>query len=60
MDLDSAQHVVFFSRFQSDVVHQSVFELIHTDDRALFRRQLHFALKPNLCKSNGTADSPSK
>uniref|UniRef100_A0A674BS90 Aryl hydrocarbon receptor n=1 Tax=Salmo trutta TaxID=8032 RepID=A0A674BS90_SALTR len=32
---------------QSDVVHQSVFELIHTDDRALFRRQLHFALNPN-------------
>ncbi|XP_076022060.1 aryl hydrocarbon receptor-like [Genypterus blacodes] len=32
---------------ESDVVHQSVFELIHTDDRAIFRRQLHFALKPN-------------
>ncbi|XP_074550747.1 aryl hydrocarbon receptor-like isoform X2 [Halichoeres trimaculatus] len=31
---------------QSDVVHQSVFELIHTDDRALFRQQLHFALDP--------------
>ncbi|XP_029558059.1 aryl hydrocarbon receptor isoform X3 [Salmo trutta] len=31
---------------QSDVVHQSVFELIHTDDRATFRRQLHFALNP--------------
>ncbi|XP_056281890.1 aryl hydrocarbon receptor-like [Pseudoliparis swirei] len=32
---------------QSDVVHQSVFELIHTDDRALFRQQLHFALNPS-------------
>ncbi|XP_036400709.1 aryl hydrocarbon receptor 2 [Megalops cyprinoides] len=32
---------------QSDVVHQSVFELIHTDDRSMFRRQLHFALNPN-------------
>lgn len=32
---------------QSDVVHQSVFELIHTDDRAMFRRQLHFALNPS-------------
>lgn len=32
---------------QSDVVHQSVFELIHTDDRAVFRRQLHFALNPD-------------
>lgn len=31
---------------QSDVVHQSVFELIHTDDRAMFRQQLHFALNP--------------
>ncbi|XP_017265798.1 aryl hydrocarbon receptor [Kryptolebias marmoratus] len=31
---------------QSDVIHQSVFELIHTDDRALFREQLHFALNP--------------
>ncbi|XP_072253686.1 aryl hydrocarbon receptor-like [Leuresthes tenuis] len=31
---------------QSDVVHQSVFELIHTDDRTLFREQLHFALNP--------------
>ncbi|XP_078408926.1 aryl hydrocarbon receptor-like [Cetorhinus maximus] len=31
---------------QSDVVHQSVFELIHTDDRAMFRRQLHWALSP--------------
>ncbi|XP_068184808.1 aryl hydrocarbon receptor-like [Antennarius striatus] len=31
---------------ESDVVHQSVFELIHTDDRVLFRQQLHFALNP--------------
>ncbi|XP_029936855.1 aryl hydrocarbon receptor-like isoform X1 [Myripristis murdjan] len=31
---------------QSDVIHQSVYELIHTDDRALFRQQLHFALNP--------------
>ncbi|XP_032371096.1 aryl hydrocarbon receptor isoform X2 [Etheostoma spectabile] len=36
---------------QSDVVHQSVFELIHTNDRALFRQQLHFALNPT---SDGT------
>ncbi|KAI4879887.1 hypothetical protein NFI96_026867, partial [Prochilodus magdalenae] len=33
---------------QSDMVHQSVFEFIHVDDRAMFRRQLHFALNPKL------------
>uniref|UniRef100_A0A674F1H5 Aryl hydrocarbon receptor n=1 Tax=Salmo trutta TaxID=8032 RepID=A0A674F1H5_SALTR len=43
---------------QSDVVHQSVFELIHTDDRALFRRQLHFALNPSQFDSEpGTTES---
>ncbi|XP_059823083.1 aryl hydrocarbon receptor-like isoform X2 [Hypanus sabinus] len=35
---------------QSDLVHQSVFELIHTDDRPLFRRQLHWALNPPACQ----------
>ncbi|XP_023282728.1 aryl hydrocarbon receptor-like [Seriola lalandi dorsalis] len=48
----------FLGFHQSDVVHQSVFELIHTDDRALFRRQLHFALKPNASHSDGSAQSP--
>ncbi|XP_041662623.1 aryl hydrocarbon receptor-like isoform X2 [Cheilinus undulatus] len=38
---------------QSDVVHQSVFELIHTDDRALFRQQLHFALNPPTAGTDG-------
>ncbi|XP_059676028.1 aryl hydrocarbon receptor [Gavia stellata] len=28
---------------QSDLIYQSVYELIHTDDRAAFRRQLHGA-----------------
>ncbi|XP_067891987.1 aryl hydrocarbon receptor 2 [Heterodontus francisci] len=43
---------------QSDVVHQSVFDLIHTDDRALFRRQLHWALNPPACQeSNPPTDS---
>ncbi|XP_069376966.1 aryl hydrocarbon receptor 2 isoform X2 [Paralichthys olivaceus] len=50
----------FLGFHQSDVVHQSVFELIHTDDRALFRRQLHFALKPNANQSDSAADSPSE
>ncbi|KAI2660248.1 Aryl hydrocarbon receptor [Labeo rohita] len=31
---------------QSDVLHQSVFDLIHVDDRFVFRCQLHFALDP--------------
>eukprot|EP00064_Thunnus_orientalis_P002892 superscaffoldBa00000225_g2900 len=38
---------------QSDVVHQSVFELIHTDDRATFREQLHFALNPSPVGTGG-------
>uniref|UniRef100_A0A4X2KXE0 Aryl hydrocarbon receptor n=1 Tax=Vombatus ursinus TaxID=29139 RepID=A0A4X2KXE0_VOMUR len=31
---------------QSDIIYQSVFELIHTDDRAMFRCQLHGSLTP--------------
>ncbi|KAM6893467.1 aryl hydrocarbon receptor 2 [Xenentodon cancila] len=46
----------FLGFHQSDVVHQSVFELIHTDDRALFTRQLHFSLNPD---SDGSG-SPSE
>ncbi|XP_051031052.1 aryl hydrocarbon receptor [Phodopus roborovskii] len=34
---------------QSDVIHQSVYELIHTEDRAEFQRQLHWALNPAQC-----------
>lgn len=41
---------------QSDVVHQSVFELIHTDDRSLFRQQLHFALNPSSNAAAGDSE----
>ncbi|XP_045683492.1 aryl hydrocarbon receptor [Phyllostomus hastatus] len=38
---------------QSDVIHQSVYELIHTEDRAEFQRQLHWALNPLQCTDSG-------
>lgn len=31
---------------QTDVMHQSVFELIHTEDQQEFRSNLHWALNP--------------
>ncbi|KAF3688370.1 Aryl hydrocarbon receptor [Channa argus] len=31
---------------QTDVMHQSVFELVHTEDQQEFRRNLHWALNP--------------
>uniref|UniRef100_A0A3Q2PET6 Aryl hydrocarbon receptor 1b n=1 Tax=Fundulus heteroclitus TaxID=8078 RepID=A0A3Q2PET6_FUNHE len=33
---------------QTDVMHQSVFELIHTEDQQEFKRNLHWALNPPL------------
>ncbi|XP_037692769.1 aryl hydrocarbon receptor [Choloepus didactylus] len=38
---------------QSDVIHQSVYELIHTEDRAEFQRQLHWAFDPSQCADPG-------
>nr|ACT79400.1 aryl hydrocarbon receptor 1 [Carassius auratus] len=38
---------------QSDLIHQSVYELVHTEDRAEFQRQLHWALKPSCTPDTG-------
>lgn len=38
---------------QSDVIHQSVYELIHTEDRPEFQRQLHWTLNPTQCADSG-------
>lgn len=38
--LSRSRHCSLVS-FQSDLIYQSVYELIHADDRATFRRQLH-------------------
>ncbi|XP_038192174.1 aryl hydrocarbon receptor isoform X1 [Arvicola amphibius] len=40
---------------QSDVIHQSVYELIHTEDRAEFQRQLHWDLNPTQCTDSAQA-----
>ncbi|XP_056288020.1 aryl hydrocarbon receptor-like isoform X1 [Pseudoliparis swirei] len=37
----------FLGFHQSDMVHQNVHDLVHTEDREMFRCQLHFALKPS-------------
>ncbi|XP_062236841.1 aryl hydrocarbon receptor-like [Platichthys flesus] len=51
----TAEGIVFFCSHtiqdylgfhQTDVMHQSVFELIHTEDQQEFRRNLHWALDP--------------
>ncbi|XP_054636582.1 aryl hydrocarbon receptor-like isoform X2 [Dunckerocampus dactyliophorus] len=36
---------------QTDVMHQSVFELIHTEDQQEFRRNLHWSLNPPSAES---------
>lgn len=38
---------------QSDLIHQSVYELIHTEDRAEFQKQLHWALNPSCTLDTG-------
>ncbi|XP_041725326.1 aryl hydrocarbon receptor-like isoform X4 [Coregonus clupeaformis] len=44
---------------QSDVVHQSVYDVIHTEDRAELQRQLHWALNPTLTTDTGQLVSDS-
>lgn len=43
---------------QTDVMHQSVFELIHTEDQQEFRRNLHWALNPPAGPGGAPAGPP--
>lgn len=38
---------------QSDLIQQSVYELVHTEDRAEFQKQLHWALNPSCIPDTG-------
>ncbi|XP_041666463.1 aryl hydrocarbon receptor-like [Cheilinus undulatus] len=46
----------FLGFHQSDVVHQSVYDLVHMDDREMFKCQLHFALNPSQTDSDQRAE----
>ncbi|XP_074473244.1 aryl hydrocarbon receptor-like [Sebastes fasciatus] len=50
----------FLGFHQSDVVHQSVLDLVHTDDRETFKCQLHFALNPNDTRAEDGQSSSNK
>lgn len=52
--------VMFFFFFsQTDVMHQSVYELVHTEDQQELRRNLHWALNPPPAAASAVAqDSP--
>ncbi|XP_072301116.1 aryl hydrocarbon receptor-like [Eucyclogobius newberryi] len=46
---------------QTDVMHQSVYELVHTEDQQELRRNLHWALNPSSASSSTSSsqDSPN-
>ncbi|XP_076021859.1 aryl hydrocarbon receptor-like [Genypterus blacodes] len=45
---------------QTDVVHQSVYDLVHTEDQQELRRNLHWALNPPAAVASITQDSPQE
>ncbi|XP_074546406.1 aryl hydrocarbon receptor-like isoform X2 [Halichoeres trimaculatus] len=49
----------FLGFHQSDVVHQSVYDLVHVDDREMFKCQLHFALNPSQSDTDQRGDGQS-
>ncbi|CAL9690697.1 unnamed protein product [Knipowitschia caucasica] len=45
---------------QTDVMHQSVYELVHTEDQQELRRNLHWALNPSSASSSSSSSPPNE